>query len=495
MFGRMSKPPADARYSLWWATPEDPVFSTSPDRELIDRWFETLNGYGYLLLSSFVRLLELMPNSKKDELQIVRQPDQPFLLELVGPADTPVMLHASAPMGFFLAFDEERVSRTTRHTFLRLLADFATSYRTQIDKQRIAADPSEQGLAVWQGIREEALAKEAAGATNLTLHGIAVAGGQTIRAPHARSAGDRAQAPRLPAADVLEFALAAIERAAATLQQTRSQGSTADTLGGPNFDAAILVRADGRTWHRVLPFDDIPLVMAAAERIREDWPTADTVAVLMDAAVRTKEGGERVDVLRAIVQGPDGVAADAFQRYVVDQAGTVRLTGRPTISPMAAFVPPPAPPPLRPYGQPDAELAGMVRSALRIAARVHAAPAPTQPGTAAGSPKMPTAMVDRGAEKGALASFAMQGPEGARLTCRRMLEKDPAVTSVVFWIDDLVQVDGIPDRRIRLWAQRRGDPAAAIFDQRFAPPADHQAFAFKGQPTFVRWTDSLFPES
>jgi hypothetical protein len=216
----------------------------------------------------------------------------------------------------------------------------------------------------------------------------------------------------------------------------------------------------------VLPFDDIPLVMAAAERIREDWPTADTVAVLMDAAVRTKEGGERVDVLRAIVQGPDG-----------------------------AFVPPPAPPPLRPYGQPDAELAGMVRSALRIAARVHAAPAPTQPGTAAGSPKMPTAMVDRGAEKGALASFAMQGPEGARLTCRRMLEKDPAVTSVVFWIDDLVQVDGIPDRRIRLWAQRRGDPAAAIFDQRFAPPADDQAFAFKGQPTFVRWTDSLFPES
>ena len=313
-----------------------------------------MNGYGYLVFSSFARLLELIAAPKDGEASIVRMPEQPYLLELVGPAQTPVMLHASAPKGFFLAFDQAQVSARRRSTLLRLLADFATSFRALAEaKHKIAVDPGELGLSVWQGIRDEALSKEAAGETGLTLQSIVVSGGQPVRIPQPRSAREQADAVRLPSADIIAFGLEAIERAAATLQQRPVQRSSAEKLGGPNVDAAIIVRADGRTWQRVLPFDDIAAVMGAAARIREDWPTAETVAVLMDAAIRDGGTGERVDVLRALVQGPDGLAVDTFQRYAVDAAGVFTLVGRPTASPLAAFLPPPAPPPIRPYGQPE----------------------------------------------------------------------------------------------------------------------------------------------
>ncbi len=48
MFSKVTTPKADARYSLWWATPEDPRFTDSSDRIQLDRWFEAMNGYGFV---------------------------------------------------------------------------------------------------------------------------------------------------------------------------------------------------------------------------------------------------------------------------------------------------------------------------------------------------------------------------------------------------------------------------------------------------------------
>jgi hypothetical protein len=496
-FSKMPTPPADAQYALWWSTPEDPTFSTSDDRVQLDRWFAAINGYGYLVFSSFARLFELVAAAEDGGPSIVRMPEQPYLLEVVGPTEAPMMLHASAPKGFFLAFDQAKVPARTRRILLRLLADFATSFRALAENQRnVAVDQGELGLSIWTSIRDEAIAKEAAGETELTLHSIVVSGGQPVRIPQPRSAREQAAAPRLPGRDVIDFGLDAIDRAAATLQQRPVQRSSTEKLGGPNVDAAIIVRAEGRTWHRVLPFDDIAAVMGAAARVREDWPAADMVAVLMDAALRDGATGERVDVLRALAQGSDGVAVDTCQRYTVDASGVFTLTGRPTATSAAAFLPPPMPPPIRAYGQPGAELWAMVDKGLALAAKVHAGRPTPEPASAFqdhyAPPKMPTALVDRGKAQGTIANFAMQGPLTSLASCRTMLAKDPEATSVVFWIDDLLQVDGLPDRRLRFHAQRRGDPAAAIIDQRFTTPTDDQPFAFTGAPTFIRWTDSLF---
>jgi hypothetical protein len=498
MFAKMPKAPADAQYSLWWSTPEDPSFTTSDDRIQLDRWFEAINGYGYVVFSSFARLLELIEAPKDGKPSLVRMPEQPYLLELVGPAQTPVMLHASAPKGFFLAFDQAQVSPRMRRAFLRLLADFATTFRALAETHHnVATDPGELGLSVWQGIRDEALAQEAAGETGLTLQSIVVSGGQPVRIPQARSAREEAKLPLLPKPDILAFGVDAIDRAAATLQQGRVQRSSTEKLGSPNIDAAIIVRADGRTWHRALPYDDAAEVMAAAARVREDWPTADIVAVLMDAAIRENGTGERVDVLRALVQGRDGIAADTYQRYAVDGSGTFTLVGRPVATPLAAFVPAPTPPPIRPYGQPHAELWAMVATALKFAESVHATGATKADAASTfhddhARPKMPTALVDRGEAQGTIVTFAMRGPLGSLALCPKMLEKDPQAVGIVFWIDDVLLLDGLPDRRLRFYVQRKDDPAAAIIDQRFTMATDDQPFAFTGKPTFVRWTDSLF---
>ena len=59
-FRKPNESPANASYSLWWSTPEDPTFTNSEDRSLLDRWFTALDGYGWLLFTTFLRDLELV---------------------------------------------------------------------------------------------------------------------------------------------------------------------------------------------------------------------------------------------------------------------------------------------------------------------------------------------------------------------------------------------------------------------------------------------------
>jgi hypothetical protein len=72
-----------------------------------------------------------------------------------------------------------------------------------------------------------------------------------------------------------------------------------------------------------------------------------------------------------------------------------------------------------------------------------------------------------------------------------LLEK-PAIHSVAFTIDDVLERDQRPHRRIRVQVQRRGMSAAAIVERPFELPRPDALFAFTGEPVFVRWTESLF---
>ena len=495
MFSRLQQAPADARYALWWATPEDPSFTTSGDRALIDQWFEGLDGYGYLLFSSFARLLGLTEPAKDGTPTIVRMPEQPFLLAVEGPGAASLLLNASTPEGLFLAFDTATVTARQRRTLLTLLARLATSFRANAGKHAAPRDDGELGLSAWRAIRDEALEREAAGQTGLTVHGVEVSGGQPLRTPNARTAEEQAATPRLPASDVLTFGLDLLERTSAGLQQRVVYASSAEQLGGPNFHAAIVVRAGGQVWQRELPYDDPPLVLEEVADVHQDWPGADIVAVLMDGAIRTAEGGERVDVVRVLVQGADGLAADTFQRYAAGEGGSFSLVGRPSASPIAAFVPPPLPPPLRPMAPPDVALWRIVDKALETASNLYALErdrASTIESPSGATPRMPVAIVDRGGEQGNHVAFAMQGPLRARRSCRKMLSQDAAASSVVFWIDELLHVDGVPARRLRLCAQRRGDPSAALVDQWLEPVNGGTGVVFKGPRTFARWTAPLF---
>lgn len=487
MFSKLAAPPAEASYALWWATPDQPRFSDSEDRVLLDRWFEALDGYGYALFSLFARALDLV-ESKDAAPTLVRLPEQPFLLAVAGPGAIPFMLHAAATDGLFLGFDRSKVEAAQRRTWLRLLVDFAERCRA-IVAVKLPVDPQDGGLATWREIRDDAIRQEAAGETDLVLHEIAVRQGLPIRSPHARSGRTRAAAETLPSREVIEFGLDVIQRAVAQLRDRAVTPSDPEKPGPPNFGPTLIVRAAGRRTERDFAHDDFQLVLDAAARVRADWPDADCVAILADSALR--ENGQRVDVVRVLVQGSDG-AADIVQRYTLGSDARFATVGRPAVMPHASFVP--SPPGERPAGPsaPDADLVAMVEHALPIAARL-ADPAPDGQAAPALPPqRMPRALVDRGEAQGTAVMFAMMGGLTAQAACRRMLEEDPAARSVVFWYDDHVRVDGQLQPRVRFMAQRRGDPAAAIIElpvQRSSEGAE----VVDGPRTFVGWADSLFP--
>ena len=79
----------NADFALWWATDETPRFAGSDERVFLDRWFESLDGYGFLLLTAFLKDLEMVEGK---EGVVYALPAQPVLQPLTGPGGTRMAL-------------------------------------------------------------------------------------------------------------------------------------------------------------------------------------------------------------------------------------------------------------------------------------------------------------------------------------------------------------------------------------------------------------------
>lgn len=485
-FSTPAEPPQNASYALWWASAEQPRLAGSEEQAWLDRWFEALDGYGFLLLTAFLRDLELV----EDEGGVYALPDQPLLQPVVGPGGTSMLLHASAQEGLFLAF-EESTAPARRRLLLRLLADFAAGYRQAIDAKGLAPRAEERGpgLACWRAVRDQALAKEAAGAAGLKLHAVAVREGQPVRNPNASTADERAAQPALPGAEDLDFGMDLVERLAARMKGTGAAGSTEEELGAPNFAPVVAVKVGPDVFERQLPLEDTPVAQAVAARALDEWPEAEVVAVVADGAVR--ENGRRVDIFDVKLENHrTRTAGLLFQRYAA-AGGRFELIGRPSARPTEPFLLP-ASSPREPA--PDEALAALARQALDEIVKSLTVLEPS--GMCGDDPEdallSPSALVGRpGDPRPLTVRFMLQGPLTAALSCRAQLEKEPA-DWVVFHLDDLVSRNGLPERRLRLCVQRRADPGAAIFDLHYAAPRRGVAFAPLGELRFVRWGGSLF---
>jgi hypothetical protein len=213
--------------------------------------------------------------------------------------------------------------------------------------------------------------------------------------------------------------------------------------------------------------------------------------VVLDGAIR--EGDTRVDVLRVLVQEGEA-AAGTFWRYTTVEGGSIELYGRPGAEPIAAFVVAPQPPPVVSSGF-DFSLFTLANASFDYVEQFMRLDAPDparERRYAARAIKMPFAMVWDEAPKPTTCVFPMTGPHGGRLGCRTLLRERAETTAAAFTFDDIVELDGVPQRRVRVHVQRRGMPAAALVERRFEVPRGGAPFAFSGDPVFVRWTDSLF---
>lgn len=508
-FGKPQTPPVEARYAMWWTTPEDPVFTTSEDRVLLDRWFEALHGYGHVLLSVFLHELGVLP-PQDGRPQLVGLPEDPFALPIVAPGGVAMVLKASTAEGFVLAFDTATVGAARRRTYLRLLVPLAEGCRARAAKERIPADADDVSLAAWRAARDEALDVEAAGQAADGLYVVDIAEGRAMTGavqppplpgdppPLPEAHGHAAtppplpqNGPPLPSNDAFDVAIGLIENAAAALREAKVVASTDDRLGTMNLSPVIVVKAGGRLWRRTLVYDGGDGAVAAAGRVREEWPDAGLVAVLMDGAIR--EDDTRVDCLRVLLQEGE-TAASLFWRYATVAEGSIELYGRPAAQPVPAFVAPPQPPPFVTSGF-DAGLFGLASEAFAYIEKfMTIAPVDAQAATRyrTQSLSMPFAMTWDDDSKPSFCKFALAGPHSAREACRGLLRERAPIHSVAFTFDDVLELDHRPHRRIRVHVQRRGMSAAAIVERPFELPRADAPFAFSGEPAFVRWTASLF---
>ena len=478
----------DADFALWWATEETPRFTASDERAFLDRWFESLDGYGFLLLTAFLKDLEVVESKEG----VYALPAQPLLLAVTGPGDTRMLLHAGEAEGLFLAFDEA-TPPGRRRLLLKLLSDFAVDYRRAIDARGIAPRAEEKGpgLASWRAMRDAALAKEERGETGLKLHAVTVRDGQPQRDPSATAEGERAGRAQPPGREEMDFGMDLVERVVDRLKPGETAGSSDEALGGPNFFPVIAVEVGGDVIERQLPYEDASVAQAAAGRILDEWPDASIVAVVVDAAIR--ENGARTDIFDVKVEHrQEARAAALFQRYRVDESGGLALVGRPTASPGERFLLPPG---ATREPAPAASLTALACEALDTIVASLTVLDPS--GMCGDDPEdvllSPSALVGRpGDDRPLTVRFMMQGPITAAMSCHAQLQKEPAEW-VVFHLDDLVSRNGLPDRRLRLCVQRRHDPGIALFDQHYETPRQGQPFALRGGLEFRRWGGSMFP--
>jgi hypothetical protein len=484
----------DARYALWWPSPEDPAFAMSEDVLLLDRWFAAIDGYGHALFSALGSELGFVP--KQDgRAQLMLLPEASYMHLTRGPDGSALMLHGSQDQGVYFAFDRATVTPARRRTLLRLLADFAERCRPVVERQ-VASAPVDRALLTWHDVREQMLALESTGATAEAIYEVVIAGGQVQREqppPLSASAPpvDAAARQGLPTDQALQFAARLLQATASDLQQQRTIArSTADALGGANVAPTIVAVVNGVVHRRQLYGESADLALTEMAHALEEWPAASLLVGVIDAAIRTDDG--RIDVLRALVQ-ERAAAGDLLWRYSTDAQGVLVLDSRPSVTVAAPFAGLPEPPPIGSAPVFDAACGARVDEAVGFLARLGSRPE-TRTAASANAPiLMPFAMITRGTEPATQNAFAMMGPMKALQGCRRLLAQDAGADSVVFGFDDLRDVDGMPDRRLRCYVQRRGMPQAAIVDQRFDLPFADRPLTLKGEWTFVRWTASIFP--
>jgi hypothetical protein len=489
MFTTWPAPIAEARYALWWPSAEDPTFALSEDVLLLDRWFAAIDGYGHALFSALGSELGFIPR-QDGRAQLMLVPEAPYLHPTRGPEGSALLLHGSQDQGVFFTFDRATVSPARRRTLLRLLADFAERCRPVVERQ-VPSAPRDRALLTWHEIREQTLAQETAGATVPALYEIVISGGQVRPPTPPVSDAEAAARETLPSNDALQFAARLLQATASDIQQRTAARSSGDAPGTANVSPAIVAVVNGVVHRRQLYLESADLALAELAHACEEWPAATLIVGIVDSALRNDDG--RVDVLRALVQ-EGGKAGDLLWRYTTDAQGVLVLDGHPSVSATAAFAGPPEPPPLGGAAVFDDACAAPVHEAVVYLTQIGSQTSGSTPALSAHTPfLMPFAIIGRGPQPGSRNAFAMMGAMDALQECRRMLAQDAAAESIVFGFDDLREVDGMPDRRLRCYVQRRGMPRAAIVDQRFDLPFAGRPLTLKGGRTFVRWTAPLFP--
>lgn len=492
------RPPTE--YALWWPTPDDPLFASSPALAHLDSWFEALDGYGYVLLSSFAKELDLLPEQEDDSsdgpARLVRLPAEALVLPVNGPANLQLCLHASRDEGLWLAFDTARTSGADRNRLLGLLARLARELGARRGRLPVSEEEQARALDHWRRARQDLLEREAAGVPDLRLGAILESsGGLRVCLANVSTAEERQAllTRSQPSASLSDFARSQLDHALRVAGSVAAQSDEEDPDGPtePNLQPFAALRVGEDVYTVTLPFTPEPEAVAYAPSVVRDYPGADAVAVVCDGFLRS--GGERFDALLVRAQERGGERSHVFAQRYQRVDGGVSPVGDWILHGLASsLLPAAAEPGAHP---PDPEAEAYAREILRELVEWMRLGADDSGAELYGEQDalVTPSLYSRIDGRTHTARFMMASLPGAEEAARATLAESPRADCAVLVCDWVATRNGRPDRSFRLRAQQRGRRHSWVFAQGYEPPQAGKRFEVRGELTLLRQAESLFP--
>jgi hypothetical protein len=492
-FDRPERERPGAEYAIWWPTPEEPRWVDSPALGHLDRWFEALDGYSYLLFTSFVKELNL---AESDENQLFALPAQPMMVQVDGPGELMLYLHASKAEGMWLAFHTSDTSAAERNLLLKLLADLATRIRALIEERGIEPSTEELGCALgsWHEVREQATRMESEEAEDMRIGCIVESGTTRWRMPGATSAADRkASAASAEQSEALgEFVGQQLDFALEVIGKATENGEAEDSE--PNLHPFIAVQKGGDVYRTTLHYCSEQEVMEACPMIVAVRGDVERIAVVWDGFLR--QGEERTDAVLARAQAKGEAQCHLYgQRYRPPEGGRPAAPlGNPVIfatgpslfpeSPESEGEPPP----------PSQSLHAFVEQTVDATLKWITLGDPSgvklyHEGMALFSPNMHLKVGD----ETRLHRFALGNLVWAVKASRKTVSEESQARLAVLVYDDVMTLNGRDARSLRFHAHEPGAPRSWVFAQAYETPQADEPFTTKGPLTLVGYAEPLFP--
>lgn len=151
----MSPFPRPGRYAMWFASPDDPVFSTSPVAGLIDDYYRRARGLETRLFAEFLVDTEIA--SDQDEgLATARELEergQRFVAAAIGPAGGAIAISYARDRGLRVRVHERFATHEYLMTVWRMMLLFA---RTRLPKALPEAAARSRPYRWWRQTRHRA---------------------------------------------------------------------------------------------------------------------------------------------------------------------------------------------------------------------------------------------------------------------------------------------------------------------------------------------------